>query len=274
MATGTESQAVWPAAAPIPGVGRVRKRILVLSGLDGVGKSTLAVNLALGFAFQGLATGLLDADLQGPCVPRLLGLGRLAIRTEGAVLLPAELGCLKVMSLGFFLKPPQAAVWRERRSATVLEQFVRKVRWGALDVLVVDCPAGRGEAPPDVIDSLGRVDGAILVSTPEEPALRAARRAGGSCHKAGVPVLGILENLSRPQHPSCRTPAERVLASGWRRLAAELGAPFLGALPVDPEVAAAGEAGQPVLYRELGFGAQRAFQPVLKRLHAWVAARP
>ena len=256
------------------GVRRVRKRILVLSGKGGVGKSTVAVNLAMGFAFRGLAAGLLDADLHGPGVPRLLGLDRLTIRTEGQVLLPAELGGLKVMSMGFFLKPGEAATWQGPTSTAALEPFIRQVRWKALDVVLVDCPAGIGETHLAVIQGLEWVDGAIIVTTPQELALMAARQAVAFCRAAGVPVLGILENMSGFHCPSCGTAAALFQAGGGRRLAAGLGVPFLGLLPVDPEVAAAGEAGQPILYRELGFGAQKAFQPVLKRLHDWVGARP
>ena len=127
-----------PGALAEAGVSLVRKRLLVLSGKGGVGKSTVAANLAMGFASRGLGTGLLDADLPGPAAPRLLGLDRLTLRTEGQVLLPAELGGLKVMSMGFLLNPGRAAPWREAASAVMLEQFVRQVLWKALDVLVVD----------------------------------------------------------------------------------------------------------------------------------------
>jgi len=271
---GSETETGLPAAALDAGIHQVRKRILVLSGKGGVGKTTLAVNLAMGFAFRGLATGLLDADIQGPGVPRLLGLDRLTIRTEDRVLMPAELGGLRVMSSGFFLKPEQAATWPGPTNTVALEQFVRQVRWKALDVLVVDCPAGTGEAHLAVIQCLEQVDGAVIVSTPQELALMAARRAITFCRSAGVPVLGILENLSGFHCPSCGTPVASFQAGGGRRLATELGVPFLGALPVDPEVAAAGETGQPILFRELGFGAQKAFQPVLRRLQDWVGARP
>ena len=256
------------------GVSLVRKRLLVLSGKGGVGKSTVAANLAMGFAFRGLAAGLLDADLHGPAVPWLLGLDRLALRTAGQLLLPAELGGLRVMSMGFLPQPGPAAPWRGAASAVVLEQLVRQVLWRALDVLVVDCPAGTDEAQLAVIQSLERVDGAVVVTTPQELALMAARNATAFCRKSGVPVLGILENLSGFQCPGCLAEAALAQAGGGRRLAAELRVPFLGALPVDPEVAAAGETGQPILYRELGFGAQKAFQPILRRLQDWVAARP
>jgi ATP-binding protein involved in chromosome partitioning len=248
------------------GAGGIQKRILVLSGKGGVGKSTVAVNLAMGFAFEGLRTGILDVDIHGPSVPKLLGLERERLRMEGQDLLPVPMGGLKVLSLGFALKPDEAAIWRGPMKAGVVEQFVKQAQWGELDVLVVDCPPGTGDEHLSILQALGRVDGAVIVTTPQDLAVLDARKAITFCRTAGIPILGLVENMSGFHCPSCGTMTPIFRADGGRHLAKELKIPFLGALPIDPDVGEAGDAGQPRLYRELGFGARKAFQPVLQRL--------
>ena len=261
---GTRARGALGAA----GVGQVRRRILVMSGKGGVGKSTIAVNLALGFAAEGLMTGLLDADLHGPSVPKLLGLERDTLQTEGQTLLPVELGALKVMSMGFALKPDQAAIWRGPMKAGVIEQFVKQVQWDALDVLVVDCPPGTGDEHLSVHQALGRVEGAVIVTTPQEVATLDARKAITFCRSSRIPVLGIVENMSGFICPACATCTPIFQTGGGARLAAELGLPFLGSLPLDPSVGAGGEIGRPRLFAGGQDAAARAFQPILQALLA------
>lgn len=256
------------------GAGRILKRILVLSGKGGVGKSTVAVNLAMGFAFEGLRTGLLDVDIHGPSVPKLMGLERETLEVEGQDLLPVDMGGLKVMSLGFALKADEAAIWRGPRKAGIVDQFVRQVQWGELDVLVVDCPPGTGDEHLSILQALGRVDGAVIVTTPQELAVLDARKAITFCRTAGIPILGVVENMSGFTCPSCGTSTAVFRTEGGRRLAKDLKLPFLGALPIDPEVGIAGDEGQPRMYQNLGFGARKAFQPVLQSLLKQVMAAP
>ncbi len=257
-------------SAPRPsldaGVGQVRRRLLVMSGKGGVGKSTVAVNLAMGFAAEGLSVGLLDVDLHGPSVPKLLGLDHETLHMEGGALLPVELGSLKVMSMGFALEPGQAAIWRGPMKAGVVDQFVNQVQWGPLDILVVDCPPGTGDEHLSVHQALGAMEGAVIVTTPQEVATLDAHKAITFCRTAGIPVLGILENMSGFACPACGTCTPIFQKGGGRRLAEDLGLPFLGALPLDPEVGAGGEAGQPRLYTGAGEGASRAFRPILQAL--------
>ena len=262
-----------PAKAAVggPGVNQVRRRILVMSGKGGVGKSTIAVNLAMGFAAEGLATGLLDADLHGPSVPKLLGLERETLQSDGQSLVPVELGPLKVMSMGFALKPDQAAIWRGPMKASVLEQFVKQVQWGPLDVLVVDCPPGTGDEHLSVHQNLGAVDGAVIVTTPQEVATLDARKAITFCRSCSIPVLGIVENMSGFVCPSCATTTPIFQSGGGARLARELGLPFLGTLPLDPSVGAGGEAGLPRLFAGED-AAAKAFRPILQALHAGAEA--
>jgi Mrp family chromosome partitioning ATPase len=255
----------------LTGAGQIQHRILVLSGKGGVGKSTVAVNLAMGFAFEGLRTGLLDVDIHGPSVPKLLGLEKEILRTEGHDLLPVELGGLKVMSLGFVLKADDAAVWRGPKKAAVVEQFIHQVQWGDLEVLVVDCPPGTGDEHLSILQALGQVDGAVVVTTPQDLAVLDARKAVTFCRTAGIPILGVVENMSGFTCTSCGTTTPVFRVEGGKRMAQELKIPFLGALPIDPEVGTSGDAGQPRLYQNHGFGARKAFQPILQAMLKRVA---
>ena len=260
-----EAPGSHPAPQPVmgAGVGQVRRRILVMSGKGGVGKSTVAVNLAMGFAAEGLSVGLLDVDLHGPSVPSLLGLEHETLQMEEKTILPVTLGPLKVMSMGFALKPDQAAIWRGPMKASVVDQFVHQVQWDAVDVLVVDCPPGTGDEHLSVHQALGPLEGAVIVTTPQEVATLDARKAISFCKAAGIPVLGIVENMSGFACPSCGTCTPIFQAGGGQRLAENLALPFLGAIPLDPAVGAGGESGLPRLYAAGQDTASQAFRPIL-----------
>ncbi|WP_005032486.1 P-loop NTPase [Holophaga foetida] len=247
----------------LAGAGKIKQRILVLSGKGGVGKSTVATNLAMAFASQGLTTGLLDVDIHGPSVPKLLGLDDEPLLTEGPNLIPVELGNLKVMSMGFALGADQPAIWRGPMKAGVVEQFVQRVHWGELDVLVVDCPPGTGDEHLSLKQALGAVDGAVIVTTPQEVAVLDARKAVSFCKAADIPVLGVIENMSGFACPHCSTVTPIFSSEGGRRMADDMGIPFLGSLPLDPKVGLDGDAGRPRLYAQ-----EQYFGPVLQSLSA------
>jgi len=247
--------------ASLAGAEGIRHRILVLSGKGGVGKSTVAANLAMGFASQGLMTGLLDVDIHGPSVPKLLGLEGEPLLSEGPNLLPVELGNLKVLSMGFALEADQPAIWRGPMKASVVEQFVQRVHWGELDVLVVDCPPGTGDEHMSLAHALGQVDGAVIVTTPQEVAVLDARKAVSFCRSAQIPVLGVVENMSGFVCPHCATLTPVFRSEGGRRMAEEMEIPFLGALPLDPKVGLDGDAGRPGLYAQ-----EAQFGPILQAL--------
>nr|WP_320132717.1 P-loop NTPase [uncultured Holophaga sp.] len=259
----SESRAAQPSLA---GPDRVRQRILVLSGKGGVGKSTVATNLAMALASQGLMTGLLDVDIHGPSVPKLLGLEGESLLSEGEDLLPVELGNLKVMSLGFALGADQPAIWRGPMKAGVVEQFVKKVQWGELDVLVVDCPPGTGDEHLSLQQALGRIDGAVIVTTPQEVAVLDARKAVSFCRAAQIPLLGVVENMSGFTCPHCATVTPIFQEAGGQRMAEDMGLPFLGSLALDPKVGSDGDGGKPRLYASADF--ERVLQALMGELEA------
>lgn len=225
-------------------LGRIKKRFIVLSGKGGVGKSTVAVNIASALAAQGKRVGLLDADLHGPSVPTMLNLAGCIPAMEGGRLIPITAGGVKVMSLGLlFHEPDMAVIWRGPRKAGVLKQLIEDVDWGELDFLVVDCPPGTGDEPLSVCQILAPADGAIIVTTPQELALADVRRSVNFCREIKMPVLGIVENMSGYVCRNCGAMTEIFKEGGGERMAEDMGVPFLGRIPIDPQIVTAGDAG-------------------------------
>jgi len=217
---------------------RIRQKILVLSGKGGVGKSTVAVNLAVAFTLAGWKTGLLDVDIHGPSVPTMLGLEGVTVQEAGGELLPVETAGLKVLSLGFFLKnQDDAVIWRGPLKMKAIQQFLQDVAWGDLDVLVIDSPPGTGDEPLSVCQLLGKVDGAVVVTTPQKVAAVDVRKSISFCRQVGVPVLGVVENMSGFVCPRCGEMTPVFRSGGGRRIAEDMGVPFLGSIPMDPKIA-------------------------------------
>ncbi len=229
-----------PAASAVPGV---RKLIAVASGKGGVGKSTVAVGLAVALARAGQAVGLLDADIYGPSVPTLLGVtGRAQI--AGGRLQPADAHGLKALSMGMMTDPGRAVIWRGPMAASALTQMVDQADWGALDVLVIDLPPGTGDIQLTMAQKL-KPDGAVIVSTPQDLALIDARRAIAMFAEVKVPVIGLVENMATYVCPHCGVASEPFGHGGAEAEAATLGVPFLGRLPLDAALRAASDAGRP-----------------------------
>lgn len=226
-------------------LGCIRNTVLVLSGKGGVGKSTLAVNLARLLADGGVKTGLLDVDFHGPSVPVLLGLqGQRAASTADG-LLPVEVDGLKVMSISFLLEDRDAAViWRGPMKMGVIKQLLGQVEWGDLDALVIDVPPGTGDAPLSVCQLVGAATGALVVTTPQEVAVADVRRSISFCRQLGLPILGVVENMSGYTCPACGETTEVFRAGGGESMATEQGEPFLGRIPLDPTIVAGGDAGE------------------------------
>jgi ATP-binding protein involved in chromosome partitioning len=224
---------------------RIGKKILVLSGKGGVGKSTVAVNLAVAFAQAGWKAGLLDVDIHGPSIPTMLGLEGTAIQMAGGELLPVETDGLKVLSLGFFLRnPDDAVIWRGALKMKIIQQFLQDVAWGELDVLVIDSPPGTGDEPLSVCQLLGKVDGAVIVTTPQKVAAVDVRKSISFCRQVGVPILGLIENMSGFVCPRCGEVTSILRSGGGSRIAADMGVPLLGSIPLDPKIAEACDDGR------------------------------
>ncbi len=224
---------------------RIHRKILVLSGKGGVGKSTVAVNLAVALMLSGRKVGLLDVDIHGPSVPTMLGLEGASVQAVGEELLPVEAGGLKVFSLGFFLRnPDEAVIWRGPMKMKAIKQFLQDVAWGDLDDLVVDSPPGTGDEPLSVCQLLGRVDGAVVVTTPQRVAAVDVRKAISFCRQVGVPVLGVVENMSGFTCPRCGEVTPVLRSGGGQQIALDMQVPFLGSIPMDPRIAEACDEGR------------------------------
>jgi ATP-binding protein involved in chromosome partitioning len=232
--------------AEIPGIAAV---IAVASGKGGVGKSTTALNLALGLRDQGLRVGLLDADIYGPSVPRLTGIREKPQLNADKKMIPITRFGLSIMSIGFLVEEDTAMIWRGPMVMSAITQMLRDVAWGTLDVLVVDMPPGTGDAQLTLAQNVP-LKGAIIISTPQDLSLIDARRGLAMFKKVGVPVLGIVENMSYFQCPHCGTRSDIFGHGGARHEAESLGVPFLGEIPLHMSIRATSDAGTPVVDSE------------------------
>ncbi len=232
-----------PSPAGIPGVESI---IAVASGKGGVGKSTTAVNLALGLRDLGLKVGLLDADIYGPSVPKLLAIREKPQTVGGTRLKPIERHGMPVMSIGLLIEEETPMIWRGPMVMSALTQMLREVEWGTLDVLVVDMPPGTGDAQLTMAQQVP-LKGAVIVSTPQDLALIDARRGIAMFRRVNVPVLGIVENMSTFICPHCGTRSDIFGHGGARHEAERLGVPFLGEVPLDIVIREKSDAGLPVV---------------------------
>ena len=232
--------------AEIPGIAAV---IAVASGKGGVGKSTTALNLALGLRDLGLRVGLLDADIYGPSVPRLTGIHNKPALNDERKMIPIERFGLSIMSIGFLVEEDTAMIWRGPMVMSAITQMLRDVAWGTLDVLVVDMPPGTGDAQLTLAQNVP-LKGAVIISTPQDLSLIDARRGLAMFKKVNVPVLGIVENMSYFQCPNCGARSDIFGHGGARHEAERLGVPFLGEVPLHIAIRTTSDAGNPVVESE------------------------
>ena len=226
----------------------VERTIAVASGKGGVGKSTVAVNLAVALAGQGAQVGLLDADVYGPSIPLMMGLqsAKPKLTQDGRSIVPFEQFGVHFMSLGFMVDPQSAVIWRGPMVMKALVELLGNVTWGALDVLVVDMPPGTGDAQLTLSQKV-RLAGAVIVTTPQDVALADAIKGVAMFRKVDVPVLGIVENMSYFACPHCSQRSEIFGHGGGRAEAERQGVPFLGEVPLDTAIRTAGDAGRPIV---------------------------
>jgi len=248
----------------VPGV---RAIVAVASGKGGVGKSTTAVNLALGLAAAGRSVGLLDADIYGPSAPRMMGISGKPVSHDGKLLQPMVNFGVRCMSMGFLVAEDTPMIWRGPMVMSALEQMLRDVDWGELDVLVVDMPPGTGDAQLTMAQRVP-LTGAVIVSTPQDIALLDARKGLNMFRKVDVPVLGIIENMSYYVCPNCGHRAE-IFSHGGARLEAErLGVPFLGEIPLDTKIRETADGGRPIVISEPTSPHAAAYRAIADRVGA------
>ncbi|PKN39555.1 MAG: chromosome partitioning protein ParA, partial [Deltaproteobacteria bacterium HGW-Deltaproteobacteria-20] len=246
----------------------IRHKFLVLSGKGGVGKSTVAVNLASALATAGRRVGLLDVDLHGPSVPGLLGLDYTPQPGRAGGIAPAQVtDNFWAMSIQFFLPADDdAVIWRGPRKYSAIREMLSAVDWGHLDCLVVDAPPGTGDEALALVELLGSGTGAIVVSTPQRVAVSDVRKALKFCATLELPVIGVIENMSGFVCPHCGETTDVFLSGGAETMAADVGVPFLGRIPMDPEVVQAGERGVPHVVACAGSPTAAAFARAIEPL--------
>ncbi len=261
-----------------PGIGRVQHKTLVLSGKGGVGKSTLAVNIASLLARAGRRVGLLDADIHGPSIPWLLGLEEATNKARDNIILPVDYGDhLKVMSSRFMLaRSGEAAIWRGPFKAAMVKDLLEDVLWGELHHLIIDSPPGTGDEPLTVCECIPDLE-AVIVTTPQQAVLLTVRKAIDFCRRLDVPVLGVVENMSGFYCPERERAAEGLEVLGGEALCRETGLPFLGRIPFDSHIVDAGDTGQPFAPhypdREATHALKRVTKTILKLEHVGTTHR-
>ena len=251
-------------------LGKIKNKVAVYSGKGGVGKSTTAVNLALGLAAAGHKIGLMDADIYGPSMPRMMGISGQPSSSDGKNLDPMENYGIKVMSMGFMVEEDTPMIWRGPMVQSALEQMLRDVNWGELDVLIVDMPPGTGDAQLTMAQRVP-LTGAIIVSTPQDIALLDARRGLNMFRKVNVPVLGIIENMSYFTCPHCGGRSEIFTHGGARKAAEKMGVDFLGEIPLDMVIREGSDAGRPIVVSDSESAHAKAYRAIADKVWEKIA---
>jgi len=265
------------ASMPRPQTGRslipsVKNVVPIASGKGGVGKSTVSANLALALAASGARVGLMDADVYGPSIPMILGITEEPTLTEQRRIIPVEQYGLKVMSMGFLMRPDEAVIWRGPMLHKTIEQFLGTVEWGELDYLIVDLPPGTGDVQLSLCQMIP-ITGAVIVSTPQDVALNVAQKAVAMFKKLNAPMLGVIENMSYYVCPHCHQRDEIFGNGGARATAQRLGLPFLGEIPLATPIRQTADAGKPIVLTDPGSFAAKAFREAAEQLAAQVSIR-
>ena len=252
---------------------QIRYKIAIASGKGGVGKSTVTVNLAAALREQGYKVGILDGDITGPDIPKLLGIEDQKLIPGPSGLEPADADGIKAVSMALLLQSRDSpVVWRGPMKMAALKQFIGEVNWGELDFLLVDLPPGTSDEPISIAQLIPGLDGAIVVTTPQEVALLDSRKAVNMFLMMNVPMLGIVENMSGLVCPHCGQRIEVFKTGGGENAARELGVPFLGAIPLDTEIGRLGDLGKTFANKDTA--AARSFEGIVKSILAQLEGKP
>ena len=248
----------------------IKHKIMVLSGKGGVGKSTVAANIAVTLSMEGLKVGLLDSDFHGPSIPTLLNLEDHYPEVQGKIMLPIEYNeNLKVMSIGFLIpNKDDAVIWRGPMKMNVLKQLLTDVEWGDLDYLIIDVPPGTGDEPLSIAQLIPGIDGGIIVTTPQNLSLNDVRKSISFCRQLNVPVVGVVENMSGLICPHCHKLINVFKTGGGEKMAREMGVPFLGSIPLDPRIVETSDSGEPFVSNYGESEAAKAFRGVVQPIIA------
>jgi ATP-binding protein involved in chromosome partitioning len=269
--TGAPASAGMPPAPQAMDQPNLGKIIAISSGKGGVGKSTVAANLAVALAQAGFQVGVMDADVYGPNIPRMFGVFERP-QVIGGKIQPLEAHGVKLMSLGLLVERDAPAIWRGPIIMKIVNQFLRDVEWGQLDYFLVDLPPGTGDAQLSLVQAT-HVAGALIVTTPQEMAVGDALRGAKMFERVGVPVIGVIENMSGFTDPETGRRFELFSSGGGQRLADEISAPLLGSVPLQPQLAALADAGQPVLIAQPDSPAARSLRDIAESLQRKTAGR-
>jgi ATP-binding protein involved in chromosome partitioning len=256
---------------------KIRHKIGVISGKGGVGKSTITVNLAIAFATHGHANrvGILDADIHGPSVPKIIGLAGQKLQAGPAGVFPAigPMG-IKVVSMDFLLPDENVAViWRGPLKMTAIRQFLSDIVWGDLDILFIDLPPGTGDEPLSVAQLLPEMDGVVIVTIPSEVSQIVVKKAVTFARRLGMPIIGIVENMSGFICPNCGVKVDIFRSGGGKKIAEELNIPFLGSIPIDQKISEDSDKGSPFIIEHKDSPASKAFLEIVKEVEAFLEAK-
>jgi ATP-binding protein involved in chromosome partitioning len=253
---------------------KIKHKIAIISGKGGVGKSTVTVNLAASFAKSGLKVGILDADIHGPSVPRLLGLTgkQVQVGPPGAFPVIGPFG-IKVMSIDFFMPEQTPSIWRGPLKMGAIRQFLQEIVWGDLDVLFIDLPPGTGDEPLTIAQYLPEMDGVIVVTMPSELSSAIVKKSITFALRLNLPIIGVVENMSGFICPHCGTKTEIFKSGGGRKIAEEAGIAFLGSIPIDPSVSIEADEGKTFVEDNPDSAAAKAFKEVTQKVDLYLKQR-
>jgi ATP-binding protein involved in chromosome partitioning len=258
-------------------MGKIKHKIAVISGKGGVGKSTVAVNLAVAFAMHGHAdrVGILDADIHGPSVPKMMGLaGQRLQRVPSGVFPPSGTLGIKVVSMDFLLPDENSPViWRGPLKMTAIRQFLSDITWGDLDILLIDLPPGTGDEPLSIAQLLPEMDGVVIVTIPSQVSQIVVKKSAFFARQLRMPIIGIMENMSGFVCPHCRNKVDIFESGGGLKIAKELGIPFLGSIPIDQKICEDADRGEPFIVKHSNSAASKSFMQIVKKIEGFLEQR-